>query len=540
MELAAVSDGHSAQLHAKLIKTAPHFDSFLANYVLRAYSKSPRPHRALRLFLHHHSQPLAPIPDRFTFAPLLSAAARLGCADTGRQLHALLLKSSLFPSSSTQSLNSLIHFYSSCRLLLPALQVFDEMSERDVVSWTSAISAAADADSPRHALRLFDSMVADGIQPNEATAVAALRSCADLGALSTGRRIHRIARVHGFSSKPNVATSLLDMYAKCGRIDLAEEIFRGLPEKDVFAWTAMIFGLAYHERSREALDLFQDMVEMGVQPDDRTITALLCACRSKAWVAEGYRVYNNMHKFGITPRIQHYGCMVDLLARGGHLSEAEGFIRRMPVEPDAVLWRTLIWASMIHGDSERAERLMEKRKLLEMDPVDSGSYVLMGNVFGSLGKWEKKAKVRETMVKRRTGKLPGCSRIEVNGVVHEFEAGDSGHPEAERIYEKWDEIVERLRVEGYSPHVSEVLLDMEDEEKASQLHHHSEKLALAFGLINTSPEEEILIVKNLRSCQDCHSAMKLISRIYGRKIMVRDRIKFHHFSNGCCSCGDFW
>lgn len=414
------------------------------------------------------------------------------------------------------------------------------MPRRDVVTWTSAIAAAVDADAPGDALKLFDSMIADKVPPNDATVVVALRACADLGALAAGQRIHRIARVHGFSSNPNVATALLDMYAKCGKIEFAEDIFVRMPEKDAFAWTAMIFGLANHGRSREALGLFQRMVEMGVRPDDRTITAVLCACRSKGWVAEGYRIYNNMHKFGMRPRIQHYGCMVDLLARAGHLNEAEGFIRRMPFESDAVLWRTLIWASKLHGDTERVERLMEGRPLLEMDPLDIGSYVLMGNIYGSVGKWGEKAKVRDMLVRRRVGKLPGCSRIEVNGIIHEFQAGDSDHPDARRIYDKWDEVAEKLRLEGYSPTVSEVILDMEDEEKASQLNHHSEKLALAFGLITKCPEEEILIVKNLRSCLDCHSAMKLISRLYDRKITVRDRIKFHHFSNGFCSCGDYW
>ncbi|KAG0464087.1 hypothetical protein HPP92_020156 [Vanilla planifolia] len=540
MEPATVAAGNASPLHACLIKAAPHSDSYLANATLRAYSKSPNPGCALHLFVDLHSKPIAPVPDRFTFTSLFSAAARLRSLSVGVQLHALLIKSSLLSCSAPQSLNSLIHFYSSCRLLHPALQVFNELPHKDVVSWTTAITAAVDADSPGNALRLFESMMDEGVQPNIATVVTVLRACADRGALATGRRIHQVARICGFSSSANVATALLDMYAKCGRIDFAEEIFYAMPKKDVFAWTAMIFGLANHGRSREALDLFLRMADVGERPDDRTITAILCACRSKGWVAEGYRIYNNLHKFGLKPRIEHYGCMVDLLARAGHLNEAEGFIRRMPVEPDAVLWRTLIWASKLHGDMNRAERLIKERAPFAIDLMDSGSFVLMGNVFGSAKKWEDKAQVREMMLRRRVGKLPGCSRIEVNGAVHEFEAGDSGHPDAKIIYEKLDEIADRLRQEGYSPIVSEVLLDMEDEEKALQLQHHSEKLALAFGLINSGPGEDILIVKNLRSCEDCHSAMKLISRIYDRRISIRDRIKFHHFSNGSCSCGDYW
>ncbi|RVW48370.1 Pentatricopeptide repeat-containing protein [Vitis vinifera] len=245
-------------------------------------------------------------------------------------------------------------------------------------------------------------------------------------------------------------------------------------------------------------------------------------------------------KYGVKPTIQHYGCMVDLLARTGHLDEAEEFIRKMPIEPDVVLWRTLIWASKVHGDIDRSERLMKDRGLLKMDSDDCGSYVLLGNVYASAGKWHDKAKMRELMNQKGLSKPPGCSRIEVDGLVHEFAAGDSGHIEAEKIYAKLDEVEERLKAEGYHPKLSEVLLEIDNEEKAFQLRHHSEKLAVAFGLIKTSPGTEIRIVKNLRSCEDCHSVMKLISKIYQQDIIVRDRIRFHHFINGDCSCKDYW
>ncbi|XP_020242710.1 pentatricopeptide repeat-containing protein At5g66520-like [Asparagus officinalis] len=302
----------------------------------------------------------------------------------------------------------------------------------------------------------------------------------------------------------------------------------------------MIAGLASHGRSQDALKLFGRIGELGFKPDEKTITAVLSACRNSGLVAEGYKIYNNMRKFGLKPKIQHYGCMVDLLARAGQLKEAEGFIRRMPVKPDSLLWRNLIWASRFHKDMDRAKRLIEETKHLKLDSGNGDSYILKGNVYASDKNWEERARVRDLMMKQNVRKMPGCSRIEMKGVFHEFEAGDRKHPEREQIYRKWEEIAERLKIEGHKPKFSEVLLDVEDEEKALQLNHHSEKLAVAFGLMNTSPGEDILIVKNLRACKDCHDAMKLISRIYDRKIIVRDRIMFHHFSNGSCSCNDYW
>ncbi|WOL17525.1 pentatricopeptide repeat-containing protein [Canna indica] len=544
--MAAVSSlSHALQLHALILKTRSNHHSYsssdhsavsAANAVVRAYARSDRPRDALLFFLH--LQPHGPAPNHFTLTFLLASCARRRAAPEGRQLHSLAHKRGFLADRHVR--NSLIHMYSSCGQLDLAAKVFDGILHKDVVSWTSMINGAVEVNQPLDALRFFDSMQSDGVAPNDATIVSVLGACAEVGALSVGRRVHQMAVQARLDSEPKVATSLIDMYAKCGCILTAERLFEQMVDKDVFTWTAMISGLASYGRWEDALSLFHKMVEEEVKPNERTIIAALCACRSAGWVSEGYRIYNYMHRYGLRPKFQHYGCMVDLLARAGHLDEAEGFLRRMPIEPDAVMWRTLIWASRLHGELNRAERLVNELQKFELSSTDGGSYVLIGNIYASVGKWEKKARVRELMDARKINKLPGCSRIEVNGVVHEFEAGDSGHPEAQRIYEKIDEIAEKLRSEGYHPKTSEVLLDMEDNEKALQLHHHSERLAVAFGLISTNPGEKILIVKNLRSCEDCHSAMKLISKIFEREITIRDRIRFHHFVNGSCSCKDHW
>lgn len=419
--------------------------------------------------------------------------------------------------------------------------LFDVMSERDVVSWTSMINGFVDDDRPLEAIRLFEIMMEEGVEVNDATVVSVLRACADAGGLSVGKRAHGVVMERKIGLKANVSTALIDMYAKCGCIESARQVFDEIVAKDVFIWTAMISGLASHGHCQEAIDLYSQMQEASIKPDERTMTAVLSACRNAGWFTEGNAYLNSMKKkHGVRPTVQHYGCMVDLLARAGRLEEAEEFIRNMPIEPDIVLWRAMIWACKVHKDMNRAERLIRHLEHLKIDSKDSGSLILIGNVYASAGKWHDKARTRTQMNKKGLIKPPGSSKIEVDETIHEFAVGDSGHPEAERIYAKLDEIEKQLSKEGYQPNVSEVLLEIEDEEKAFQLSHHSEKLALAFGLAKTSMESEIRIVKNLRSCEDCHAFMKVVSKTYQREIIMRDRIRFHRFRNGECSCKGRW
>lgn len=525
------------QLHAQLIKTR-RSDSPSANAVLRGYAKGPRPQEAIFFFFLLRQRVAATEPDNFAFPLLLHACSRLQVKRPGEQLHGIIVKQGLSVDMFVQ--NSLIHMYASCGGIHCALKVFERMPERDVVSWTSIIGGAADEGCSTAALHLFNEMLIEGVVPNEATMVSVLRACADSGALSAGRRVHRISEKLKLEMKPHVGTALVDMYAKCGSIEEARELFDRMPERDAFAWTVMISGLASHGRSRDALSLFHRMTELGMTPDERTMTAVLSACRNAGMVAEGRRYFEEMKKsYGIQQRLQHYGCLIDLLGRAGDLEEAEELVRRMPIDPDRVIWRTLAWASKIHGDTGRAERLVREH-LLGFGFGDSGSFVLLGNIYSTARKWEQKARVWEAMGRRGMKKPAASSRIEIDGEIHEFEAGDGRHPEAEKIYMKLEEIEERLREEGHRPRTSEVLLDVDEEEKAFQLRHHSEKLAVAFGLISSRPGEKIVVFKNLRSCEDCHEAMKVISRTYGREIVIRDRVRFHRFCRGTCSCGDFW
>ncbi|KAL9231671.1 hypothetical protein vseg_006867 [Gypsophila vaccaria] len=527
---------HSNLTYAhKILTTLPGpTTTFYYNTLIRAYSLSPTPSNSLHLFLSIYGT--APKPDKFTYPFVLRACGRMGDARVGRMVHGAVLKAGFVRDNYVR--NSLVSMYGKCGEVGCALKVFDEMPERDVVSWTALVDVLVDSGRCWEAIECFGEMRACGVVVNEATVVAVLKACAEAGALEVGRNVHGAVEGLGIGELGKVKTGLIDMYTKCGCVDSAREVFESVVSKDVFCWTAMIHGLASHGMSKEAVGLFEEMVMSGVEPDERTMTAVLAACRNAGWTREGCVYLEEMReRYGISPNIQHYGCVVDMYARSGRLEEAEDFIRKMPIVPDAVLWRTLIWACKIHGDSDRAERLIQE---LDIDFGDCSNFVLISNIYASAGRWGDKAVVRETMSRQGVVKPPGTSKIEVDGRVHEFTAGDSNHEEARGIFDKLNEINERLRDEGYKPVVSEVLLNMDDEEKAFQLLHHSEKLAVSFGLIKTEPGSQIRIVKNLRSCADCHSFMKVVSRMYKREIVVRDRIRFHHFRDGECSCGDHW
>ncbi|THU70392.1 hypothetical protein C4D60_Mb08t24500 [Musa balbisiana] len=236
--------------------------------------------------------------------------------------------------------------------------------------------------------------------------------------------------------------------------------------------------------------------------------------------------------------IEHYGCMVDLYGRAGLLDAAYDFVMRMPVEPNAIIWRTLLGACSIHGNIGLAE--LVKKKLSELEPRDSGDYVLLSNIYAVAGKWKDVANIRRSMNDESVRKRPGWSSIEVDKVLYMFVANNECCSVKEEAYGKLMEILSRLRKEGYIPEVTSVLHDIEEEEKEDAIAQHSEKLAVAFGMARMSMGSVIMIVKNLRICRDCHLVMKLISKVYKREIVVRDRSRFHSFREGFCSCRDYW
>jgi len=230
--------------------------------------------------------------------------------------------------------------------------------------------------------------------------------------------------------------------------------------------------------------------------------------------------------------------MIDLLGRAGLLEEAHNLMRNMPFEPDAATWGALLGASRIHGNAELGEKAAEM--VFNMEPNNAGMYVLLSNLYAALGKWVDVGKLRLKMRQLGIQKIPGYSWVEVQNKIHKFTVGDCFHPEKDRIYAYLEEIDLKMKHEGHVSLVKLVLHDVEEEEKKRMLKYHSEKLAVAFGILTIPAGRPIRVMKNLRVCEDCHNVIKYISKIVGRLIILRDSHRFHYFSEGICSCGDYW
>lgn len=390
-------------------------------------------------------------------------------------------------------------------------------------------------------MELFHEMQLAGATPNEFTLTAVLAACANLVALDQGRWIHIYISKARINMNDRLLAGLIDMYAKCGEIESAWKLFSDESnlKRTARPWNAMLSGFAIHGRSDEAIELFERMKKTNVLPDKVTFVSLLNACSHGRLVEQGRLYFNSMRSVhGIDPEIEHYGCMVDLLGRAGLLKEAEEIISTMPMAPDTIIWGALLGACRIHGDIEMGKRI--GKTINELEPKHVGCHVLLANIYSGSRRWSDARDVRKRLEINNGRKIPGCSSIELNGMFHQFLVGDRSHPQTKQIYSFLDEMTVKLKIAGYAPEVGEVLLDIDEEDKETALSRHSEKLAIAFGLISTSSGTPIRIVKNLRVCRDCHHATKFISKVYDREIIVRDRIRFHHFKDGYCSCKDYW
>ncbi|CAK9139151.1 unnamed protein product [Ilex paraguariensis] len=419
------------------------------------------------------------------------------------------------------------------------LWFFNDMPKRDLVSWNTVIGGFVRCRRISEAMKHFHQMQMENVNPNEVTVVSILSACAQVGALDMGKWLHSCIDRSKLGLNVVVETALVDMYSKCGDLESAQYVFDKMLERDAVAWNAMIIGFSLNGQSRNALEFFYRMKNEAVMPNDVTILGVLCACVHAGLVDEGQKFFDSMsQELGLTPKLEHYGCMVDLLGRAGLLDKAYDLIQSMPLAPHTGVWGALLGACKIHGNVELAERAIEH--LIQLDPEDGGYLAIMSNIYANAGRWNDVAKLRKWVKQKGICKLRGCSSIEIDGEIHEFGVEEKIHPRAKEIYDMIDEIYERLRLAGHVASTNEVYFDVEEEEKEKALFFHSEKMAVAFGLIATEKSTVIRVTKNLRICADCHAAIKLISQIFNREIVIRDRSLFHHFKGGSCSCGDYW
>ncbi|KAF3450351.1 hypothetical protein FNV43_RR06431 [Rhamnella rubrinervis] len=508
---------------------------FTWNTMIRGYAESENPSPAIEVYNHMHVTSIE--PDTHTYPFLLKAIAKLTDIKHGEKIHSIALRNGYESLVFVQ--NSLVHMYAACGQAESAHKMFELMPERDLVAWNCVINGFALNGRPNEALMLFRDMSFEGVYPDGFTMVSLLSACAELGALALGKRAHVLMLKVGFSSNLHANNSLLDLYAKCGSIKEAQQVFNEMEERNVVSWTSLLVGLAVNGFGEEALELFKKFEKERMVPTEITFVGVLYACSHCGMVDEGFNYFKRMkEEYGIVPKIEHHGCMIDLLGRAGLVKEAYDYIQKMPLQPNAVIWRTLLGACTVHGHLALGE--VARTQLQQLEPGHSGDYVLLSNLYASESRWSDAQKVRKTMLSEGVWKTPGYSLVELGNRVYEFIMGDRSHERSEETYAMLAEITKLLRLEGYVPITANVLADIEEEEKENALSYHSEKIAIAFMLVNTAPGTPIRIVKNLRVCTDCHVAIKLISKVYGREIIVRDRSRFHHFRNGSCSCRDYW
>ncbi|CAA7055071.1 unnamed protein product [Microthlaspi erraticum] len=421
-----------------------------------------------------------------------------------------------------------------------ARKVFDEMEERDNVTWKVMIKAYERKGFELEALDLFGEMQRDGVKPSFPSLISVLSVCGSLASLQHGREVHAHLVRCQFDVDVYVASVLMTMYVKCGELVKAKLVFDRFGSKDVIMWNSIISGYASHGLGEEALKVFNEMALSGTMPNKVTLIAILTACSYAGKVEEGIEIFESMEsRFCVEPAVEHYSCTVDMLGRAGRIDEAMKVIESMTVKPDATVWGSLLGACRTHSRLDLAE--VAAKKLFEIEPENAGPYVLLSSINASRGKWGNVAELRKTMRTKNVNKFPGSSWIEIEKKVHMFTRGGiRNHPEEEMISMVLEKTDGLLREAGYSPDCSNVLHDVDEEEKVDNLRCHSERLAVAYGLLKLPEGVPIRVIKNLRVCGDCHVAIKLISKVTEREIILRDANRFHHFKNGECSCRDYW
>ncbi|KAL7103997.1 hypothetical protein ACP275_08G216400 [Erythranthe tilingii] len=476
-------------------------------------------------------------PSPVMLATVVRGCAKLNDLNIGKQLHCYTTK--LGFNSELIVGNTLLSMYAKCGSVDDAMRFFEAMEFKDSVSYSALISGCVQNGYAEEALQMFHKMQLACVVPESATMMGFLPACSYLSALQHGICGHSYSVVRGFASDISISNALIDMYSKCGKVDSARRVFDNMSHRDVVSWNAMIVGYGIHGLGKDAITLFQQMQNGPHKPDDVTFIALLSACSHAGLVTEGKHLFLVMSKeFNIAPKMDHYFCMVDLLGRAGFLDEAHKLIKTMPFDPDAHIWNALLSACRTHKNIELGEEVSSK--IQSVGPTSTGNFVLLFNLYTTARRWDDAANVRIHQKELGFKKKPGCSWIEVNGNIHAFIGGDLSHKESYEIYKKLEDLFTEMKRLGYNTESDFVYHDVEEEEKEKILLYHSEKLAVAYGLISLKEDKPIVITKNLRVCGDCHTALKYITIITKREITVRDTSRFHHFRDGVCSCGEFW
>ncbi|XP_038885496.1 putative pentatricopeptide repeat-containing protein At5g52630 [Benincasa hispida] len=566
------------QVHAYIIKYHIDFDTSIGNSLSNFYSKSGSLEFAIRAFkkikkknviswtsvvssccdngqaarsLSFFFEMLSDDvePNEYTLTSVLSACCVMLTLGLGAQIHSLSIK--LGYGSSIPIKNSVMYLYLKCGWLIEAQKLFESMETLNLITWNAMIAGhakmmdlAAD-DLAAHksgftALTMFQKLYRSGMKPDLFTFSSVLSVCSNLVALEQGEQIHAQIIKSGVLADVVVGTALVSMYNKCGSTDRASKAFLEMPSRTLISWTSMITGFARHSLSQQALQLFEDMRLAGIRPNQVTFVGVLSACSHAGLVDEALYYFEVMQKqYNIKPVMDHFACLIDMYLRLGRVEEAFDVVKKMNFEPNEIIWSMLIAGCRSHGNSELGFYAAEQ--LLKLKPKDTKTYVSLLNMYLSAGRWKDVSKVRKLMKEEKVGKLKDWSWISIKEKVYSFKPNDKSHCQSAEMYNLLETILNEVKTLGYEPveHM-EVIEEEEDEEKVfSSTIHHSEKLAVTFGLLNLPTATTIRVVKSITMCRDCHNFIRFISLLKGREIIIRDSKQLHKFLNGYCSCGGF-
>nr|AKH05224.1 chlororespiratory reduction 2 [Pelargonium myrrhifolium] len=481
--------------------------------------------------------------DRFTYTFVLKACVASEASPEFlmkvKEIHAHILRNGF--ESQVHIMTTLVDVYARFWCADYAAYVFDKMPVRNVVSWSAMIACYANNGMPFEALELFREMMLENNDcfPNSVTMVSVLQACAALAALEQGKVLHGFILRRSLDSILPVISALVTMYGRCGKLELGQRVFDQTKEKDVVLWNSLISSYGIHGFGHKAIQIFKEMIDNGVSPSHVSFGSVLGACSHAGLVEEGKMLFESMVKeHGMYPTAHHYACMVDLLGRANRLEEATKIVEEMRTEPGPLVWGALLGSCRIHCNVELAERA--SRRLFELEPTNAGNYVLLADIYAQADMWREVKRVKNFLKARGLQKVPGRSWIEIERKLHSFMSVDEFNPHYEQLHALVIKLSTEMKEKGYVPQTDVVLYRLDNEEKERIVLGHSEKLAVAFGLINSNHGEPIRVTKNLRLCEDCHTFVKLISKFAEREILIRDVNRYHHFQNGACSCGDYW
>ncbi|KAM2656546.1 hypothetical protein EV1_012030 [Malus domestica] len=430
--------------------------------------------------------------------------------------------------------NTLLKMYMDCGCVDEAWAVFNQMPEKDVISWTEMIHANVKRGGFNEGLKLFRQMVGDGVKPDPLSVSSVLPACARMSAGKHGKETHGFLLRHGIRMNLTVLNALMDMYVKSGFIKSAAKVFARLKYRDLVSWTVMITGYSLHGQGKIGVDLFCQMEkETSIQIDEITYAAVLHACVAARMVEEGKFHFNCIK----TPTVAHCALFVTLLSRSGLFDEANNFIADKKIEGDPEVLRALLDGCRIHRQLKLGRRVIEQ--LCDWEPLNADNYVLLANWYAENAKRDMVDEVRGMMTDMGLRPNRAYTWTEIRNKIHVFGTGDVTHPRSQGIYWELQCLMQKMEDGGDRPDSDFSFHDV-DEERECIPTGHSEMLAISFGLISTQSRTTIRVTKNLRVCRRCHDSAKIISRMEGREIILKDPNCFHHFKDGYCTCDDFW